>query len=216
MVIKMDFGYKNYNKEVKMKKCIKTATCMLSVSFVLAGCADGIPTIYDDSRAYFLPYEEAKNRFLIQGYDGNFGHVGYELDFVMDVGSPVLAARRGLVTHVVDVFNSRCPIEKNCSNNLLHIDHFDGSQSTYLHIKMDGACVSEGQIVEQGDVIALSGNVGISVLPHLHFSVVGNVDRPPAFADIGGDGIPKEGRAYVSANKMGHDFCESSSLSAKL
>ena len=81
---------------------------------------------------------------------------------------------------------------------------------------MDGACVSEGQIVEQGDVIALSGNVGISVLPHLHFSVVGNVDGPPAFADIGGDGIPKEGRAYVSANKMGHDFCESSSLSAKL
>lgn len=178
---------------------------------LLAGCGSDSaePTVYDDSRLYKLPYQWDENRFLIQGYNGPFSHGGFQLDFVMPVGTPILVARAGVVTGVDDRHDGNCPFEGNCANNYVSVDHLDGTYAYYLHIKQFGACVMPGQEVEQGDIIALSGNVGISLLPHLHLGISTLDGEPPTFADINrkGTGVPKAYISYRSANEVQTDYC---------
>lgn len=195
----------------RKNKCI--VLYLLVALSLLSGCRHDseVPTLYDSSRPYLLPFSYGEDRYVIQGYNGPFGHNGYELDFVMPVGTPVLAARAGVVISVVDTQNGNCPISKDCLNNFVYIDHQDGTLAAYLHIKQDGACVYAGQIVNQGDVIALSGNVGISVLPHLHIGLSQLANEPPAFADVNqfGSGVPKMGSFYLSSNRINEDHCTS-------
>jgi murein DD-endopeptidase MepM/ murein hydrolase activator NlpD len=77
-------------------------------------------------------------------------------------------------------------------NNEILINHGDGTWGRYLHLKQDGAKVRVGQQVKQGEPIAASGNVGRSMLPHVHFEVVNTADKtlPITFADVPGNGIP--------------------------
>mgnify|MGYP000197477343 CR=1 FL=1 len=55
--------------------------------------------------------------------------------------------------------------------NYVFIQHQDGSVARYFHLTHNGALVEEGDKVNTGDVIALSGNTGQSGGPHLHFDV---------------------------------------------
>lgn len=197
---------------MQMTKVIKSRLGILMLgALLLSACGQDSaePVFYDEGRLYKLPYQWDESRFVIQGYDGPFGHYGYELDFVMPVGSLVLAARSGVVMRVNDSNNGRCPIQKNCANNYISVDHLDGTYADYLHIKQDGACVMPGQTVEQGDAIALSGNVGISVLPHLHIGISTLDGQPPTFVDVNqkGTGIPKQGTHYRSVNELNVDYC---------
>jgi murein DD-endopeptidase MepM/ murein hydrolase activator NlpD len=57
--------------------------------------------------------------------------------------------------------------------------------------------------VRQGQPIAASGNVGLSMLPHVHFEVTDEEGRllPVTFADVPTDaGIPRMFKRYVSGN----------------
>ncbi len=56
--------------------------------------------------------------------------------------------------------------------NHVYIDHGNGYLTRYLH--MSQILVKEGQYVQQGQVIGLVGNTGVSTAPHLHFSVYKN------------------------------------------
>lgn len=192
---------------------LKSYSCILLSSLSMAGCQldSKEPTVYDETREYWLPYQAGKKRFLAQGYFGSFSHSGYALDFVMPVGTPVLAARSGIVSSVVDSHSGNCPSTLDCSNNDVRIDHLDGTWGVYLHIKQYGACVTYGQQVERGDVIAYSGNVGFSTAPHLHFEVYG-AQEPPTFVDINqkGTGYPNPFNLYMSANEINVNYCEDS------
>lgn len=194
---------------------------------LISGCLGGYPpegsaTIYDSNRPYALPYEEGYTADLYQGYFGALSHDGeYSLDFLMPIGTRVLAARAGIIEKVVESNTSSCPLTKNCEANYIYLRHSDGTQARYIHIDTNGACVGVGDLVEQGDVIALSGHIGISTLPHLHFQVVSanpNQLSPgdkPAFRDVDnqGTGFPVPKQSYTSSNSIRVDHCHSNNAS---
>jgi murein DD-endopeptidase MepM/ murein hydrolase activator NlpD len=129
---------------------------------------------HDDAVRYRLPYPLEMPRMLSQGVDGPFTHQGresYAFDFAMPIGSPVVAARDGTVVRVHDGF-SKGGLDNRFvmhANEVLVL-HADGTFGVYTHLSK-GVPVHEGQVVKQGDVIASSGDTGLTAGPHLHFAV---------------------------------------------
>ena len=87
--------------------------------------------------------------------------------------------------------------------NFVVILHSDGTTGEYYHLMQNGAIVSVGETVSQGQKIAYSGNTGHTTMPHLHFAVYratdwGNTQSIPVrFRSI--DGIirkPRRGGRY--------------------
>jgi murein DD-endopeptidase MepM/ murein hydrolase activator NlpD len=136
------------------------------------GSAVAVP---DESCVYFLPYAAGSSFRVSQGYHGAFSHSGpdeYAIDWKMPVGTPVHAARGGVVVQSRDDMDCGGPDHKfeKCANCVM-IQHSDGTIGIYGHLKFRGNKVNVGDRVNAGDVIALSGNTGFSNGPHLHFSV---------------------------------------------
>lgn len=128
---------------------------------------------HDPEQEYLLPFEEGTSHRLSQGYNGTRTHQGDNaLDFTMDEGTIVLAARAGEVVRIKEDSNQGCE-GKRCNSmaNYVTILHDDGTYADYLHLQFEGATVELGDKVQAGDPIALSGNTGWSTGPHLHFIV---------------------------------------------
>ncbi len=85
-------------------------------------------------------------------------HTG--IDIAVAEGTPVRAAAPGRVT--VAGWEGGFGL-------LVIIDHENGYETYYGHLSK--VLVSPGHYVQAGDVIALSGNTGLSTGPHLHFEV---------------------------------------------
>ena len=153
---------------------------------------------------YRLPWPAGQTRFCGQSNRGIVSHRGWEefaYDFNMPVGSDVCAARGGTVTRVVihhDGHGLHMP------NNLIAIDHGDGTTGWYLHLQKGGSLVQVGERVVQGQKIALSGHVGRSLAPHLHFQVTDTARTttlPITFADVDWHrGVPRMLFFYTSGN----------------
>jgi murein DD-endopeptidase MepM/ murein hydrolase activator NlpD len=154
---------------------------------------------------YRLPWPAGVTRFCVQGNRAVVSHREptreIAWDFVMPVGSDVLAARGGRVSRVVVEHEGR---GTDAPNNLIAIDHGDGTSGWYLHLEKGGALVAVGDLVKQGQKVGRSGNVGKSMLPHLHFEVRGpdGTTLPVSFADVAQDrGVPRMLRSYTSGNR---------------
>lgn len=136
---------------------------------------------------YRLPWHAGVSRLCVQGVRGIVSHRGdsrFAYDFYMPVGTDICAARDGEVVRVVQEHDGN---GVNWPNNLVIIRHEDGTRACYAHIRKGGSYVTQGQQVRQGEVIAASGNVGNSMMPHLHFHVVEaekSVTLPVTFQDI--------------------------------
>ncbi|MDA1074380.1 MAG: M23 family metallopeptidase [Proteobacteria bacterium] len=129
---------------------------------------------HDDRHIYHLPY--AENRaFLVSQYFQNRSthHPGnqFAIDWEMPVGTPVHAARGGLVVSVYAGSDQTSTARNEATANHIWIAHSDGTIGRYLHLAHQGVLVSEGQSVVAGELIGRSGNTGRSTGPHLHFSV---------------------------------------------
>lgn len=129
---------------------------------------------------YSLPFTPGDGYVLTQGNCGRASHTGrfsYAFDFEMPVGTPVVAARDGVV------FTLRADRPEGTGRvgdeNYLIIEHSNGEFSRYIHLRRAGVFVSRGQRVSRGDTIALSGNSGRSAFPHLHFDVAEACDAGP-------------------------------------
>lgn len=123
---------------------------------------------------YVLPFRVGQEFLVSQGNcsDGSHAHgtlVQYAYDFLMPIGTPIVASRDGIVLLVEESFTdgNRTPGQENYIN----ITHFDGTIAGYVHLTRNGAFVAVGDTVKKGDVIGLSGDTGSSSEPHLHFHV---------------------------------------------
>lgn len=136
----------------------------------------GAPSAQPRDVEYLLPLRQHSPR-IDQGYGGRFSHTDVQnlhaLDFAAPIGTPVLAARDGVVMQVAaDYEDAGLNREKfSARANYIRIAHDDGTMALYAHLKPDGALVRMGQRVRAGQQIGLSGNTGYTTGPHLHFVV---------------------------------------------
>jgi murein DD-endopeptidase MepM/ murein hydrolase activator NlpD len=163
--------------------------------------------VHDDDHLYALPYASGRSYRVLQGYGSRFSHTGleaYAVDFDMPEGTPVHAARGGVVARVEESHSIGC-WEDGCGRyaNFIVVLHSDGTTGEYYHLQKDGALVEVGDRVVRGQQIALSGNTGHTTMPHLHFAVYratewGNTQSIPVRFESA-DGVvmrPRHGARY--------------------
>lgn len=166
--------------------------------------------VHDDEHVYRLPYASGKSYRVLQGYGSRFSHTGleeYAVDFRMPVGTPVHAARAGVVARIEESHSRGC-WEHGCGDyaNYIVILHDDLTTGEYYHLQRNGALVEPGERVEAGQKIGLSGNTGHTTMPHLHFAVYRAVEWgrtqsiPVRFATASGIVVrPRRGARYEAA-----------------
>lgn len=88
-------------------------------------------------------------------------HAG--VDFAAEIGTPVWAVGDGVVTHIV--YNDPG------GGNFLFLRHSNGYETGYLHLSKFAEGLKVGARVSQKQVVAYTGNTGMSTGPHLHYAV---------------------------------------------
>lgn len=140
------------------------------------GAVPGDPRAQAEDVDYLLPIG-GENWRIGQGWFGRFSHQHPEARHALDIGAaegtPVLAAREGVVMEVADDFRGAgLDLQKfGPRANFIRVLHADGSMALYAHLKPETARVGPGARVRTGQVIGEVGSTGFSTGPHLHFVV---------------------------------------------
>jgi murein DD-endopeptidase MepM/ murein hydrolase activator NlpD len=151
---------------------------------------------------YRYQYPYAKNQYfpIVQGFGGGYSHQGasrYAVDFAMPVGTPVYAARNGVVIDLIEHHNKGGSSRRFAKYaNFVSVLHDDGTTGEYYHLRKNGVVVERGQGVAAGDLLGYSGNTGFSSLSHLHFAVY----KAKAHGEF--ESLPFN---FVSTNEFGLD-----------
>lgn len=170
--------------------------------------------VHDDAYVYRFPYGASRSYRVLQGYGSRFSHTGrehYAVDFDMPRGTPVHAARSGVVARVVERHGEGCWAAR-CADkaNLIVVLHDDGTTGEYYHLARDSAVVKVGERVARGQPVAASGNSGHTTMPHLHFGVyIANEDGRARSLRVRFDGAagpvdaPRHGARYEARERAG-------------
>lgn len=102
-----------------------------------------------------------------------------DLDSYTIYGQKAIAAADGTVVKVIDglpeqepgVFPEGISLDEADGNSVI-LDLGGGNYALYAHFQPGSVRVQEGDRVNRGDVLALVGNSGNSLAPHLHFHVM--------------------------------------------
>ena len=85
------------------------------------------------------------------------------VDFLTPRGTPIYATGDGEISFVGS---------KSGYGNVVEVDHpLAGRRTRYAHLSRAAAGVLAGTPVKRGQIIAYSGNTGLSTAPHLHYEV---------------------------------------------
>jgi len=85
------------------------------------------------------------------------------IDFAVPVGTPVMASGTGVV---------KLSGWSNGYGNYLRVDMGGGYGFAYGHLSRFAPGIHPGSRVHQGEVVAYSGNTGLSTGPHLHYETI--------------------------------------------
>lgn len=89
------------------------------------------------------------------------------VDYAVPEGTRIFATADGKVKEIKG--------KTSTSGITVVVDHGNGYTTSYSHLQ--SVKVDRGQKVQRGDIIALSGNSGLSLAPHLHYEVRHNGTR---------------------------------------
>ncbi len=162
---------------------------------------------------YVLPYEVGQAWDIYATTEHyrkeNQGVGTYAIDFVMPIGTKVVAARDGVVVSARASFKDGN--NEDLKENYVFIKHSDGTIARYFHLTYNGVLVKQGEQVKAGQVIALSGNTGQSGGPHLHFDVQQcGPNLPPSYNKLPcGQTVPltfKNTKAHSCGLKTGEKY----------
>jgi murein DD-endopeptidase MepM/ murein hydrolase activator NlpD len=121
----------------------------------------------------------------------------YGVDYRAAVGTPVHATANGVVT-----FSGW----DRGGGKVVKVRHPNGYLTAYLHLSRFAAGVKPGRRVLQGEVIAYSGNTGLSTAPHLDYRVQagGRWIDPLTLRNVPAEPIPQ---AQVATFEAWRDAC---------
>ncbi|MDK9711713.1 peptidoglycan DD-metalloendopeptidase family protein [Acidaminobacter sp.] len=139
-----DNAYAEYNKYFIPSRELSSPVKYYTKSFIL-------PTIGR------LSTEFGESR-TVNGALTNYRHSG--IDIAAPRSAEVLSTNTGKVTLSMPLI---------LTGNSIVIDHGEGLFSVYFHL--DKLFVSEGELVERGQLIGTVGSTGFSTGPHLHFTM---------------------------------------------
>jgi len=132
--------------------------------------------------SFFVDHDASQGNVL--DYNGGSrtydGHTGtdispqpYQWDMMDNSRVEVIAAASGTIVYKTDGnYDRRCDANYSYIANAIVLQHSDGSQTWYWHLK-NGSLTSKevGAVVQVGEYLGTIGSSGISGGPHLHFEV---------------------------------------------
>jgi murein DD-endopeptidase MepM/ murein hydrolase activator NlpD len=165
--------------------------------------------VHKPREPYRVPFAVGASFRVSQAYPLQVTHITpdsqYAVDLAVPDGTPIYAAREGLVINVRhDAFRGAPDPAMLDQANVVEILHDDGTIAMYAHLHWDSIRVQPGQSVRRGQYIADSGNTGLSTGPHLHFAVIRNAGLraesvPVQFAGAGGAAITPQTGMLLTA-----------------
>lgn len=125
----------------------------------LASRADYIPSIQPVVNPHLTLLTASYGMLMHPFYRTLQSHQG--VDYTVPEGTRVFATADGTVRSISS--------SSSTSGLTLVIDHGNGYTTSYAHL--GSTKVRNGEKVHRGDIVALSGNTGLSLSPHLHYEV---------------------------------------------
>lgn len=93
------------------------------------------------------------------------------IDVIASAPGTVLRVRDGVTDRLIRTNADRALVRgKECGNGLV-IDHGNGWESQYCHLKKDSVVVHSGQTVSRGETLGLVGLSGKTQMPHVHLTI---------------------------------------------
>lgn len=111
----------------------------------------------EESQSWQMPL---KNVVQTSNFGWRWGRLHAGEDFAAPIGTELVAMSTGTVTFAG---------EQSGYGTMVKIRYWDDTVTFYAH--MSSTSVSDGEVVEPGEVVGLSGNSGHSTGPHLHLEV---------------------------------------------
>jgi murein DD-endopeptidase MepM/ murein hydrolase activator NlpD len=158
---------------------------------------------------YRVPFAVGSTYLVSQAYPSQVTHTTAESQYAVDIampdGTPIYAAREGVVINARhDSFRGAPAPSMMDQANIVEVLHDDGTIAVYGHLHWDSIRVRIGDHVVRGQYIANSGNTGFTSGPHLHFAVIRNsgaeeISVPFQFAGIMGAAVTPVNQAPLTA-----------------
>ena len=110
-------------------------------------------------------------------YDGHDGtdfrirDTASHADVIASAAGVVKAVRDGVADHLVESDADRAAVHnRECGNGVV-VDHGDGWQTQYCHLRMGSVAVKPGDRVARGARLGEVGFSGLAAFPHVHLTV---------------------------------------------